>query len=96
LTYSQQLKDRIKEVYPLFDAFHKMAEEGSENLITALEELCSYEVSIYEVLEGLQTTEKMHNLFAKCQRMALKHEIYSQAMQEFSNFQEKASKIIVP
>lgn len=95
MKYSKEFQEKLKEVYPMFDAFHKMAENGDMSLITALEELCNYEISIFEVLDGLKTQEAMHNLFAKCQRMAVKVEIYSMAMEEYSKYEERKPKIIV-
>lgn len=81
MNYSEEFKQKLKDVYPSFLTWHRMAEEGDVKLVKEIE---SFEIGIItpeEVVESIQKgREGVNNLYSKAKRMSEQNILWNMAM----------------
>ncbi len=81
MIYTKEFRTKLKEVYPSFFAWHRMAEEENDAL---LEEIQAFDIGIItpeEIVESFgKGTEGKSNLFTKAKRMVEQNKVWSMVM----------------
>ena len=84
IKFSQEFIKKLIEVYPACVDYHKMAIDGSEELISALNCMSDEHISNDDIILELERgPEGIHNIYTRAKRLKEREEIYFMALEEF-------------